>query len=71
MGAAGRDPALASGRLEPLTPEQCESLAALAGHRPPADRLTPALAEVRALAESLETLDLEGVEPMAGPPRAD
>jgi hypothetical protein len=55
--------------LEPLTPEQTEALAALAGHRPPADRLTRALDEVRGLIESLEPLDLEGTEPMAGPPR--
>ncbi len=40
----------------------------LAGHRPPPDRLTGALEEVRALATSLDPLDLEGVEPMAGPP---
>jgi hypothetical protein len=57
--------------LEPLTSEQCEALIALAAHRPPADRVTQAVSEVRALSESLEPLDLDGVEPMAGPPRAD
>jgi hypothetical protein len=54
--------------LEPPTPEQNEALVSLAGHRPPPDRLTGALEEVRALATSLDPLDLEGVEPMAGPP---
>jgi hypothetical protein len=55
--------------LELPTPEQTEALAALSGHSPPPERLTAATEEVRALATSLDALDTEDVEPMAGPPR--
>jgi hypothetical protein len=54
--------------LELPTPEQTEALAALSGHRPPPERLTAALEEVRSLATSLDSLRLEDREPMAGPP---
>jgi hypothetical protein len=55
--------------LELPTPEHTEALTALSGHRPPPERLAAALAEVGALATSLDALELEDVEPMAGPPR--
>ena len=52
----------------PPTAAQQAALAALAGHPLPPGRAEPvaeALAELMACAESLDDLDLEGVEPMS------
>jgi len=54
-----------------VTPETTAALADAAGLSLPAERLGPvseALGELVALAETLDKLPLEGVEPVFGPP---
>lgn len=53
--------------MEPLTPDHSGALARIAGHPLPAQDLPAAaraLAEVLAMAERLDELDLDGVEPL-------
>ena len=55
--------------VDPLSPGEVAALAAVAGHPLPPERVEPAgeaFAEVLALAETLDDLPLEGVEPVLG-----
>jgi hypothetical protein len=70
MLEAAASPPVASRRVTAPTPAQIAALAELAGHPLPRDRVGPAgeaVAAVIALAETLEDLPLEGVEPVLGP----
>ena len=63
-------PPLPSGSVNRPTPAQVAALAEAAGHALPPERLGPAgetFAAVLALAETLDDLPLEGVEPALGP----
>ena len=58
--------------MNEVTPEATAALAAAAGFSVPPERLrvvAEAFQEVLALAQTLQELPLEGVEPVLGPPR--